>query len=564
VLFRSEQFEPEGMLPEELQALGEKPALLEGDIVFSGAVVIDENGTKLLDGVGVTLPGNEHTALLAGPGSGAEVLPLTLIRLLPLAAGSVAVAGKDLSSLPESVTGRSFGYAGTDAYIFPVSVRDNLIYGLKHRPLDPASYDEEGQRRRAATEREAQRAGNPLLDFHAQWVDYEAAGAADAAELDLRIVEILRLLELEDDVYQFGLRGAIDPAKRADLAEQLVEARRSLHGRLADPAFRSLVEPFDAQRYIANMSVAENLLFGAPVGAELQPERIAANPYLHKVLAEAGLAEPLAEVGRRIAETMVELFADLPPGHPFFEQFSFISAEDLPEFRALLGRLGKTQAAAMAPADRDSLTGLAFPYVEARHRLELIGPDLEQRLLVARRAFAAGLPEELKGAVEFYDAERYIGAASVQDNILFGRLVYGQAQAPSKIGKLIGEVLDGLGLRASVLRVGLDYSAGIAGKRLTAGQRQKIGLGRALVKRPSYLIVNEATALLDAASQARLMENILAQRKDRAIIWVIRHEQEARAFQRLVVMREGRVADQGRAEEVLARMKRPTTEMAAQ
>ena len=559
-----EQFEPEGMLPESLQAPGELPAPLAGDIAFSGVVLADDNGVKLLDGVSVTLSGEEQTALLGGPGSGVDVLPLALIRLLPLTAGGINVAGKDLAQLPEAVIGRSFGYAGTDPYVFPISVRDNLIYGLRHAPVEPPTYDDAQTRMRALAEREAKRAGNPLLDIRAQWIDYEAAGAADGEELDAKIAETLRLLELEDDVYQFGLRGAIDPAKQADLAGRLVEARAALHGRLDDPALRSLVEPFDAERYIANMSVAENLLFGAPVGPELQPERIAANPYLHKVLAEAGLAEPLAEVGKRIAETMVELFADLPPGHPFFEQFSFISAEQLPEFRALLGRLGKTPIAALPAADRDRLTGLAFPYVEARHRLDLIGPDLEQRLLAARGAFAAGLPEELKGAVEFYDAERYNGAASVQDNVLFGRMVYGQAQAPAKIGKLIGEVLEQRGLKPSVLRVGLDYSAGIAGKRLTAVQRQKIGLGRALLKRPRYLIVNEATALLDAAGQVRLMEKVLAAREGQGLLWVIRHAEDARRFQHLVVMREGRVADQGRAEEVLARIKGPAAELAAQ
>jgi putative ABC transport system ATP-binding protein len=559
-----EQFEPEGMLPEALQAVGELPAPLEGDIAFSGVVVADDNGVKLLDGVSVTFSGEEQTALLGGPGSGVDILPLALMRLLPVAAGGINVAGKELGQLPEPAIGRSFGYAGTDPYVFPISVRDNLLYGLRHAPIEPASYDENQKRARALTEREAKRAGNPLLDIRAQWIDYEAAGAANAEELDSKIAETLRLLELEDDVYQFGLRGAIDPAKQAELAGRLVEARAALHGRLEDPALRSLVEPFDAERYIDNMSVAENLLFGAPVGPELQPERIAANPYLHKVLAEAGLSEPLAEVGKRIAETMVELFADLPPGHPFFEQFSFISAEQLPEFRALLGRLGKTPIAALPAADRDRLIGLAFPYVEARHRLDLIGPDLEQRLLAARGAFAAGLPEELRGAVEFYDIDRYNGAASVQDNVLFGRMVYGQAQAPAKIGKLIGEVLEQLGLKPSVLRVGLDYSAGIAGKRLTAVQRQKIGIGRALLKRPRYLIVNEATALLDAAGQVRLMEKILAMRQGQGLLWVIRHAEDARRFQRLVVMREGRVADQGRAEEVLARIKGPAAELAAQ
>ncbi|MEA2782558.1 MAG: putative transport system ATP-binding protein [Rhodospirillaceae bacterium] len=559
-----EQFEPEGMLPETLQALPAEPvAPLAGDIALNGVLVVDDNGVKLLDGVSATLPAGEQIALFGGPGSGVDTLMLTLARLAPLAAGSVNIGGQNLAGLPEAVTGRSFGYAGPEAYLFPVSVRENLLYGLKHAPLRPAAYDDAAQRDRVAAERESLRAGNPLVDIRADWLDHEAAGAEDPTELDARIVEVLSLVELDDDVYQFGLRGTIDPATQGELAERLVAARVELRTRLAEPALAALVEPFDAERYNKNMSVAENLLFGTPVGPEFQAENIAANAYVRKVLADNGLADTLADVGRQIAETMVELFADLPPGHPFFEQFSFISAEDLPEYRALLGRLGKGSLAALAPADRDRLVGLAFPYVEARHRLGLIDADLEGRLLEARRAFAANLPEELRGAVEFYDVSRYIGTASVQDNILFGRLVYGQAQAGLRIGRLIREVLDGLGLRIAVLRIGLDYQSGIAGKRLTTAQRQKVGLARALLKRPEYLIVNEATATLDAQAQARIMENVLAARRGKSVLWVIRHADEGARFERLLVMKEGRIAEQKRAEETPARKPGPVAEHAA-
>jgi putative ABC transport system ATP-binding protein len=559
-----EQFEPEGMLPPKLQALPEgliEP--LSGDIALNGALVVDDNGVKLLDSVSATLPEEEHVALLGGPGSGVDTLMLALARLVPLAAGNITVGGRNLAILPEAVTGRSFGYAGPEAYLFPVSVRDNLLYGLKHAPRRPAAYDEAAQRERALSERETRRAGSPVLDIRADWLDLEAAGAADAAELDLRIIEILGVVELEDDVYQLGLRGALDPATQGELAERLVAARSALRERLAEPALATLVEPFDVGRYNKNMSVAENLLFGTPVGPALQPDRIAANAYVHKVLAESGLSDTLADVGRRIAETMVELFADLPPGHPFFEQFSFISAEDLPEYRALLGRLGKVSVGSLAPADRDRLWALTFPYIEARHRLGLIDADLEAHLLDARHAFAAGLPPELAGAVEFYDVARYLGAAAVQDNILFGRLVYGQAQAGMRIGRVIREVLDGLGLRPAVLRVGLEYQSGIAGKRLTAAQRQKIGLARALLKRPQYLIVNEATALLDAPTQSRILDNVLAARRGRSMLWVVRHADDATRFDRLLVLKDGRIAEQGRPGELAARKTGPVAELAA-
>src|SRR5262249_47418988 len=250
----------------------------------------------------------------------------------------------------------------------------------------------------------------------------------------------------------------------------------------------------------------------------------------------AALGEALGDVGRRLAGAMVELVAALPPGQPFFEQFSFISAEDLPEYRALLGRLGKASVATLPPEDRMRLTALAFPYVEARHRLGLIDAELETRLLEARHAFARGLPAELASAVEFYDIAKYIGAASVQDNMLFGRLVYGQAQAAARIGRLIGEILDALGLRGAVLRIGLGFEAGIAGKRLSHVQRQKLGLARALLKRPHYLIVNEAVSLIDAPAQARILANIQKVSDGRTVLWVLRQPKDAESFRRLLVM----------------------------
>jgi putative ABC transport system ATP-binding protein len=252
-------------------------------------------------------------------------------------------------------------------------------------------------------------------------------------------------------------------------------------------------------------------------------------------------------MGRRIAETMVELFADLPPGHPFFEQFSFIDADDLPEFRALLGRVEKATMAALGRDDRAKLIALSLPYVEARHRLDLVDEAIEQHVLAARHAFAEHLPPELIGAVEFYDAESYNAASTLQDNILFGRLVYGQAQAADRIGRLIAEVLNSLGLRRAVLEVGLDYQVGIAGKRLSAAQRQKVDLARALIKRPDVLVLSDATTLLDTAAQAKVMERILTFRRGQSVLWMLDHPGMARGFDRVFEMHAGRVVEQARA-----------------
>jgi putative ABC transport system ATP-binding protein len=548
-----EQFQPDGMLPAEAQDLAvDASQPLVGDIVAANLVVIDESDRKLLDGVAFSLKTTEHVAIA---GEGREALALALAGLVKASGGSLTVAGRDMASLPEAITGRRISYVGSDSYLFPVSVRDNLIYGLKHRPLRTADTDDTDRRKRQFAIVEAQRAGNPALDPRADWVDYEATGAADGQDLLRKVLDVIAVVDLDSDVYQFGLRGTINPNERKDLAAEVLKARRALHGRLAEPALAALVEPFDRARYNKNLSLAENLLFGTPVGDRLKPSQIPGDAYVKATLDQVGVTVPLMSMGRRIAETMVELFADLPPGHPFFEQFSFISADDLPEFRTLLARIEKTDLAALGADDRAKLIALSLPYVEARHRLDLIDETTEQRLLAARRAFAEHLPPELAGAVEFYDEARYNSASTLQDNILFGRLVYGQAQAGERIGRLIAEVLDSLGLRRAVLEVGLDYQVGIAGKRLTSAQRQKVDLARALLKRPDILVLSEATALLDAAAQTAVMEKILAARRGQSVIWMLHRPSLARSFDRVLVMRGGRIVEQG----VAADLARPGT-----
>ena len=53
----------------------------------------------------------------------------------------------------------------------------------------------------------------------------------------------------------------------------------------------------------------------------------------------------------------------------------------------------------------------------------------KSRLLEARRVFRADLPPAAGTEIEFFDADRYNAAASVQDNILFGKIAYGEADA---------------------------------------------------------------------------------------------------------------------------------------
>jgi putative ABC transport system ATP-binding protein len=178
---------------------------------------------------------------------------------------------------------------------------------------------------------------------------------------------------------------------------------------------------------------------------------------------------------------------------------------------------------------------------------------MQHRLLEARNAFAKELPAELARKIEFYDRDHYNGASNIQDNILFGRMAFGQAGAERRVGALIAEVLDKLDLRNVVVEVGLDYNVGVAGKRLTAGQRQKLGLARALLKRPDLLIINDATAVLDGASQQRLLDNVLSANAGRGVVWVLGRPAQAQHFDRVLVMQGGKVVEEGTPKELASR-----------
>lgn len=542
-----EQFEPPAMMDEDTQlAEPETVTPLRGAISASAVRLEDDTGHATIDGASFRISPGEHVAVVGAGGSGKDQLAALLARLVVPSGGSLRIDDLKIEELPEAVTGRRIGFVGSSAYMFATTVRDNLTYGLKHRPLKARDYDPEAGASRSRWEQEAARSGNSTDDPDADWVDYEAAGVADAAALTPRILDVLRIVDLEDDIYMLGLRGTIDPAGRPDLAELILKARAEFQKRLTDPTLSQLVEVFDVKRFNENATVGENLLFGRPVGDTFDLDRLAAHPYVLEVLDIAGLTDDMLDAGRHVASTMVELFADLPPGHEFFERYAFISHEDLPTYQALLARLGREGADALKPEERTILLSLPFRVSPARHRLDMATDDFKEKLLKARQVFSDNLPHDLRQAVEQFDEARYTAAASLQDNILFGKLAYGHARGSERIGAVMSEVIDALALRDEVIAVGLDHHVGIGGGRLSSVQRQKLGLARAILKRPDLLVLNEATAIIDSASEARILEKLLDEFTGRGVVWVLHRARLANHFDRVLVMQGGRIVEEGR------------------
>jgi len=550
-----EQFTVEDLAPPEMQAAIAAPQLppATGAVRVSGLVLAGEAGSKLIDGVSFEVGLDQHVAILGSHAAGTGELTQLLARLIPPTSGRIEVGGVDITRAPEAVAGRALAYVGPSAYLFPTSVRDNLLYGLRHFPIRETTYEGAALLAQEFQLREARRTDSTLLDFNADWTDYAAAGATGPGDIEQRMVEVLKIVELEETIFELGLRSAVDPTQHPGLADNVLRARAAVRARLAAPGMQGLVEPFDALKYNRNATLAENLLFGTPIGRKVfDIENLAHSSYVRRVLREKRLDDDLLKMGHKLAETMVELFSGLPPGHEFFERFSFIKQDDLPEVKALLARVADSGLEGMEEADRDTLLALPFKMISARHRLGLMDEAFEARILDARRYFAENLPREMRGGVEFFDAERYNGAASLQDNILFGKVATGQAQASARIGAVLHEALQELQLRPQVVSIGLGYQVGVGGARLSTADRQKLAIGRALLKRPTVLILDQAAAGLDAGSQNRIVASILASRKGRSVFWALQRNDLAERFGHALVMERGRLAEQGRFEDLKA------------
>ena len=170
--------------------------------------------------------------------------------------------------------------------------------------------------------------------------------------------------------------------------------------------------------------------------------------------------------------------------------------------------------------------------------------------LVARRAFAERLPEEEQSGIAYYNPESYNPAATLQDNILFGRLAHGQARADEVIQKIILAILEESGLRHDVMEMGMGYDIGFGGKRLSSTQQQKLALARALVKQPDLLIVSNAMTSLDGAAQQRIVQRILGLRQGKGVLWSLHRADLGTLFEEVAVLRDGRLVESGPRQEL--------------
>ncbi|SED34716.1 putative ABC transport system ATP-binding protein [Rhizobiales bacterium GAS188] len=517
-------------------------------ITIDGLSVADQHGSPLVENIAFSIDRPGHVALAGPPGGGGEIVARAIAHQITQWKGSIRLNGQDIAHLRSGALARVMAYSGAEPVLFPGSIRENVVYSLRRKP--PALPAPPWSKEEAQRLNEAKRSGNPLEAPSDEWLDLEAAGVKDAADLDRRILELFGLLGFDEDIYRLGLLGKIRASAEDELGQRFVAVRQAIWKKLTEESKSRLVEPFDPARFNSNATIGENLLFGVPVGDTFAEHNLAANPYVRKVIEGDGLSATLPAIGVRLAEMMLEIFAGVQPGNPLYERFSFFAASDLPGFQEVVNRW-KSRRRNETPADRDKLISLALAYVEPRHRLGLLDDATREAIVRARTALRAMIPKALAGSVEFYDPARYCSAAPVRDNLLFGRIAYGIANAQETVSGVIKSALAESGLLDTVYRIGLDYQVGPHGRLLFPRQRAAVDLARCLIKNPKIFILDDALHAFQSMEAKVIFERLIKEFEGRTLITALPGLDDVGRRELKVTFDKGRVARIDRGEEAI-------------
>ncbi len=548
-----EQFDSSNMIPPEIQTVSLAAAgTLTAAITIDKLVLDDDSGARILEPTSLSIERGEKIAIVGG--AAAEALAEAIGRTIRPASGKICIASDDILEIPESTTGRRISYVSSDTYFFHGSLKDNLLYGLKHAPLKSKSYVGKEADTRKWEILEAKLAGNTDMDLRGDWIDYEStpSGSDKPGSLAHDMFTVLEKVQLSSDILEFALRSSIDPLSDLHLAARIVEMRQALRGELQRENLSNIIVPFELESYNTEATVGENLLFGTMRDTTLTGRTIVESEYFRNLMIETGLSRTLFDMGYTIAENLIEIFGDLPADHPFFQQVTFLTAEEIPAYQQILQRLqnvGEDKYNGATDAEKRAMLRLSFFYIEPRHRFGLLTPDLMKQIVEVRHQFHDGLPDDLRSLIELYDPDRYLSSTSLLDNILFGKISHRHTDASRRIRSIVANVLHDQGLYERVLAVGLNFNVGAGGKRLSPLQRQKLNLARALIRRSDYYIFNRPLPGLDHRLQEAIVESVMTflHREDDkpAIIWVLSNVSLTRMFDRVVVFNQGALAADG-------------------
>jgi ATP-binding cassette subfamily B multidrug efflux pump len=183
---------------------------------------------------------------------------------------------------------------------------------------------------------------------------------------------------------------------------------------------------------------------------------------------------------------------------------------------------GKTTLAALLPRLWDPPAGTVFIDGREIHTIPL---------------------QDLRAALGFVPQEAFLFSRTLGENVAFGAPDAGVAAAS-----------EAAGLSPDVTRFpgGWDTVVGERGLTLSGGQRQRATLARALLRDPRILVLDDALAAVDAETEAVILGRLLERIRERTTLVITHRLRVAAMLDRIVVLDDGRLVEEGTHAELLA------------
>jgi len=175
-------------------------------------------------------------------------------------------------------------------------------------------------------------------------------------------------------------------------------------------------------------------------------------------------------------------------------------------------------------------------YRPAQGRLLIDGIPIEQLPLA-----------ELRGAIGLVSQDVFLFEGSIRDNIAYGRPDAEDAEVIA--AARTAEAWEFI----ERLPQGLHTPVGERGVKLSGGQRQRLSLARALLKDPPILVLDEATSAVDNETEAAIQRSLKRIAHNRTVIMIAHRLSTIVHADNILVLEQGRLVEQGRHAELLAR-----------
>ena len=147
--------------------------------------------------------------------------------------------------------------------------------------------------------------------------------------------------------------------------------------------------------------------------------------------------------------------------------------------------------------------------------------------------------DTLRGAIGYVPQDTFLFSDSIHENVLFG-VASGDVEKvnwAADISQLSRDIAD--------FPDGLDTVMGERGVTLSGGQKQRTALSRAVIRRPSILILDDAMASVDTHTEDEILKRLRGVMADRTTILIAHRISTVKDADHIIVMEEGRIIEQG-------------------